>query len=82
MLPAVHGLGQRLIEKPLFQEEPDYPPSPEFLEGVASTDRDEVEAVMIVESALEDDGIPMRVPAREYSRSHILQMSGGLKPCP
>lgn len=69
MLPAEHGLGQCLIEKPLFQEEPDYPTSPELLERIAGTDRDEEEAVEAIESTLKNDCVPVGMECGELPES-------------
>ncbi len=64
MLPAEHRLRQSFVEKALFQEEPNYPSPPEFLERVAGTDRNEKEAVVAVESTLKH----YRVPSRRRKR--------------
>jgi len=68
MFPAEQGCSEVGLNEAFAHEESDHAPAPEFPERFAGSNRNEIEPVVPVKAALENDRVPMWMPGGKFSK--------------
>jgi hypothetical protein len=76
VLPAQYFAGEAGIQQALLEEQGDRTATPDLGEGGGGSQGDEEEAVVAVEAAFQDDGVPMGMPDAELAEGLVARDHG------